>query len=262
MSAGARPAVGSEWLVRLGDGDSAPDATTLICFPFAGGNAHVFAALARALPEWIEVYAVQLPGRAMRLAQPLLDDIGPIVAALDRELAPLVEGPYALYGTSMGAFVAYEYARSARRRGVRAPRCLVAVAARAPHVADAGRGIHKMEAEELKVALGRYGGTPAAVLAEPELMELLLPMVRADFAVSENYVHDREAPLDIPIVALGGRDDPVAPSSELAGWVEHTTGRYEEQLFPGDHFFHRHPAVQAQIVRILGARLDPATHAS
>lgn len=248
----------SELRSRLGLclSDAGPHASTLICFPYAGGNAHVFRPLVAMLGDRAAVYGIQLPGRGMRLSEPPLTDMAEIVEALDGELAHLVEGPYALFGTSMGALVAFEWARSLRRSGARLPQCLMAVAARPPHLADPGLRIHRLPTAEFERALQRYGGTPEAVLAEPELMELMVPMLRADFTVVETYEHTAEPPLEVPIVALGGRDDRVVRPAELAGWARHTSGAYRELLFAGDHFFHRAPAVQAQITAMLSKALS------
>jgi medium-chain acyl-[acyl-carrier-protein] hydrolase len=253
MSSRPAPELDSEWAVRLTG--RKPEATKLICFPFAGGSAHVFRTLGTSLEPALEVHAVQLPGRGMRLSQPSLTGVAEIVEALDRELDQLVQGPYALYGTSMGALLAFEWARTRRRAGAREPELLCVVGARPPDRADPGWRMHALPSVQFQTALRRYGGTPEAVLAEPELMELMEPMLRADFTVVECYAHAPEPPLAAPVLALGGADDRVVPVAELSGWERHTRGSYRQLTFPGDHFFHRAPAVEAEIAALVSETL-------
>ncbi|HUG85851.1 MAG TPA: alpha/beta fold hydrolase, partial [Euzebya sp.] len=243
----------SAWLVPLAH-DRA-EQTTLICFPFAGGSAQAFTAVAAGIPDGHRVLGVQLPGRGSRLREALLHRVADIVEALVPELAADGGGPYVFLGTSMGALVAFECARALRRRGLPPPAALVVVTARPPQLPDRGHDIHALPREQLVVALQRYGGTPPAVLAEPDLMDLLLPMVRADFAATETYVHAAEAPLDVPIVALGGREDPFVPVADLDGWAAQTCATYRQEVLDGDHFFYREPEALGRLCAVVAGQL-------
>jgi len=208
----------------------------LFCVPYAGGGEVVFRTWWQALPADIEVCAVRLPGRDGRRSEPLISRLTPLVHALADGLGPQLAQPYALYGHSMGARVAYELAREQRRRGRPEPALLIVSGRRAPHLRDPDP-MHQLATPQLIERMRRLGGTPEAVLREPELMELLLPVVRADLAVNEVESHRPEPPLACPIVAFGGAIDERCRPDELEPWRDHTRSAFTHQIFPGGHFF-------------------------
>jgi len=224
------------WVLRLRR--QAPPRVRLFCFPYAGGSAAVYRGWLDALPAHVEVCAVRLPGREARLSEAPFtrgEDLVPAVAAA---LLPLLDMPYALFGHSMGAVAAFELARQWRRQGVCLPVRLFVSGARAPERPNPDPPLgHLSDREFVAEVRRRYDAIPTGVLENPELLQLLLPSLRADFAIFENYVYRAEAPLDCPISAFGGQDDARVCADDVAAWGTHTTRPVAIRMFPGDHFF-------------------------
>jgi medium-chain acyl-[acyl-carrier-protein] hydrolase len=228
-----KPASPSEWIVRK----PRPRARLrLFCFPYAGGGAAAFRTWADLAPD-LDICAVQAPGRETRMRDAPFYRIEPLVEAATDAIRPLLDQPFAFFGHSVGAFVAFEVARRLRRENAPLPGHLFMAGCPAPqkHVVD--RPIHDFPDDELKEELRRYKGTPDEVLQHGELMNLLLPLLRADFSVYETYSPAPDAPFDIPMSALGGLEDEDATRDELDAWREHTTKSFVLRMFPGNHFF-------------------------
>ena len=210
----------------------------LVCLPFAGGGSAPYYRWRRHVPAWIELAPVTLPGHDGRLAEPPLTDLRTLVELLVDDLQPTLDKPFVLLGHSMGAWLAFEMARELRRRSARSPELLVVAANRAPHVHLADSPIHGLPDQEFLDVLGRrYGGIPPAVSASPELLQLLMPALRADIQMIERYQFVDEPPLETEILALGGIDDPVVSAAQLEGWRHHTSLACSARLLPGGHFF-------------------------
>ena len=231
---------------------SAGARSRLFCFPYAGGGASVFRTWHAAIPETVDVRAVQLPGRESRLQVTPYLEMGPLADAAVEAIGPATDLPYAIFGHSMGALVGYEVARRLARDG-RPPALLVVSGHRAPHLAPEGAPSHDLPDEELVREVERLNGMPREVLEHAELRELFVPILRADFRVCETYTYDAGEPLPCPIVAYGGLDDPEVSREALEAWREQTTARFVARLFPGDHFFvvEHAPLVLRALVRDL-----------
>nr|QEO74499.1 thioesterase [uncultured bacterium] len=222
------------WLVPLG---SSPRARLrLFCFPYAGGGAHIFHQWPRRLPD-VEVYAVQPPGRGVRMSERPLTSLGELVAAAAPALLPFMDRPFAFYGHSMGALLGYELARRLREEGRPEPSYLFVSGCRAPQSADARDVTYDLPDAEFVEVLRRLKGTPAEVLEHEELLRLLLPLLRADFAVTQTYRYSEGPPLGCPITAVGGLQDEEVTREHLPPWREMTTGAFSLHMLPGDHFF-------------------------
>jgi medium-chain acyl-[acyl-carrier-protein] hydrolase len=238
----------------------------LLCFPHAGGGASSFRAWAGLLPAEIEVCAVQPPGREERIREAPIASLPLLIDALVEHTAAVRAAPYALFGHSLGALVAFELARALRRRGQALPLHLFVSGSPAPHLRDTDPLVAGDDAE-LLARLRRHRGTPTEILEHPELMELILPTLRADLALLEVYRYANEPPLELPITAFGGHDDPDVSEAALRAWREHTRGRFAYSGFPGGHFFVRsaRAAVLSAIESELGlpraprAALSPAS---
>ena len=211
-------------------------ATVLYCLPHAGGGAGAYRSWLTALPESVAVRPVQLPGRESRIAEPPAVD----VATIADVLAGADERPFALYGHSFGALLAYETARELHRRGQPLPTHLFVGACRAPDdlAGIAGRLLARPDGEFLR-ELVALGGTPREVADNPDLARLLLPVLRADFGWIDAYECAREPTLPVPVVAFAGTEDRLAPPSSVDGWARMTSGGFRLMTVAGGHFFAR-----------------------
>jgi medium-chain acyl-[acyl-carrier-protein] hydrolase len=223
----------------------------LFCLPCAGAGASRFASWSAGLGPEVEVCPLQPPGREERLAEPAFTRLGPFVAALADAIDFHLERPYALFGHSLGALVAFELTRALRRAGRPLPVVLFVAAFRAPHLPDPAPPLHDAPLPVFRAELQRLNGTPAEVLENDELMRLVEPTLRADFAVHETYVHTPEPPLSCPISVLGGLDDREVDGDGLAEWRRHTDRPLTLRMLPGDHFFVGEPLVLEAIARDL-----------
>lgn len=226
----------------------------LICLPYTGAGASLFRRWPELLPPDIEVCAVQLPGRENRRCEQSFTRIGPLVEALAGVVRPLLDKPYALFGHSLGALVAFELARRLRSRDLPEPIVLCVSACDAPQgrTAETEPAIHVLPDAAVIEHVRRLGGTPEEVLGNAGLMRALLPAIRADLAVLETYTYEHEEPLTCPIAVFSGAEDRAIGSADLAAWQEQTRGHCPVRLLPGDHFFMQDPGpLLEEIARIL-----------
>ena len=228
-----------------------------MCFPHAGGGASTFFSWPDQLPPWIDVVPVQPPGRENRIDEPAFEDVASLVVAARDGLREALTPPFALYGHSLGALVAFELASSLADEGAPMPELLIASGHRAPHLPLRRKPIHTKRDRGFVRALRDLGSIPVEVLDHDEMRELLLPMLRADFRCFETYRFVPHRPLVSPIVAMGGASDPLVPSSDLSAWAEHTTSGSTTRIFPGDHFYlvEQHREVLSAIERDLRTRV-------
>lgn len=211
-------------------------ALPLYCLPHAGGGASVYRPWVGRLPG-VAVMPVQLPGREARLREAPYERMAPLVSALADVLPGAPDGRYAVYGHSLGALVAFELLREIRRRGAPGPVHLFVSGCVPPHCAfDDGPPVGGMMQSEVVDMLRRLGGTPEWLLADPSVLDMILPAVRADFSVKETYECLPEPPLDVPVTALASTNDPRAGHEVVAGWREQTTREFELHTFVGGHF--------------------------
>lgn len=223
----------------------------LFCFPYAGGSAAVYHQWPAALPAEIELLAVQYPGRATRMREAPHTKLSPILDDIESALTPLLDRPYAFFGHSMGATVAFELARRLQAAGRPLPKHLFLSGRSAPHLPPVKRQIHALSDSEFVDAMREFNGTPAEILEHRELMEMMLPIIRADFEALETWEYQLSPPFDIPISVFGGIADDGVPLENLDAWTIHTAGRFKRHMFPGDHFFlhQQHAAMLNIIVR-------------
>jgi medium-chain acyl-[acyl-carrier-protein] hydrolase len=212
----------------------------VLCVPYAGGSAQVYHMLARGMPENIEVGAIQLPGRWDRRREPFLTRVSEASRHLADEITRLSPIPYALFGYSLGGLIAFETARIlARDTKLQQPRALIVAASEAPAEKPNRPHLHKLpDGEFIKKQIDRYpGGISQAVLAEPDLLEMLLPILRADVKMFETYQYLPAPALACPIYAMAGDHDAVCSPSSMAGWEKETTGSFFAETVAGNHFF-------------------------
>lgn len=210
---------------------------SVFCFPYAGGGASYFRAWAPLARGDVAFVPVQPPGREERFTETPFDRLADFVSAAADALGPLLGTPYALFGHSMGALVAFELAHELLRRGAPQPLHLYVSGAPAPQRSHEVPAIHHLPREEFLQALRRYRGMPDEVLNHQELMDLMLPRLKADFAVTGTYVYPGHPPLPIPITAFGGADDETVTPPMIEAWREQTAMPFAHRIFPGGHFF-------------------------
>ncbi|GIV95394.1 MAG: hypothetical protein KatS3mg057_0051 [Herpetosiphonaceae bacterium] len=231
-----------------------PDAKVrLFCFHYAGGRSIVFRRWQSMLPDAIQVFPVELPGRGGRLRENPFRSLGPLIEVLQNVLVPHLDRPFAFFGHSMGGLISFELARALRRAGYLLPVHLFISAHRAPHLPNPDSSTYDLPDEKLIEKIRSIEGTPPEVLAHPELLELILPILRADFEICDTYAYTAAQPLDCPITVFGGTDDRVVSPDLLPGWAEHTTRLFELRTFPGNHFFIQE--AERQVLEIIGERL-------
>jgi medium-chain acyl-[acyl-carrier-protein] hydrolase len=211
----------------------------LFCFPYAGGTASIFRNWANHLPTKIQVIPVELPGRGGRLSEPPFVSVTPLVSALAEAMVPLLDTPFAFYGHSMGAVIAFELARYLHRTAGRVPHALFPSGRRAPHVPDTDPITYNLPHDEFIEELRRIDGTPSEVLEHAELMELMIPMLRGDFQLIQTYEYIEGGPLQCPIFAFCGLNDDEETRELMLKWKEQTGSRFKLHMLPGDHFFLR-----------------------
>lgn len=233
---------------------AAQAALRLFCFPHAGGGPAVFHRWPQSLPASIEVYAAQLPGRGARFGELPYTRMEPLLEALLIALRPLLDRPYALFGHSLGALLAFEVVRALHREGGR-PEHLFASACPAPQLLPKGETLHAMPRKQFLEALRRLKGTPPELFAEEAFMDLMLPTLRADLALFETYEYGEAPPLTCGLTITAGQDDPQVSTEELEAWRRQAGGRFNLHLFAGDHFYLNDR--RSELLRLIGRDLAP-----
>ncbi|MEC4814646.1 MAG: beta-ketoacyl synthase N-terminal-like domain-containing protein [Scytonema sp. PMC 1069.18] len=209
----------------------------LFCFPYAGSGASIFYSWLEELPNNIELLPIQLPGREDRLGETPFNRLKPLIETLIPQLSSYLDAPFVFFGHSLGALIAFELARELRKQNLPTPVQLFVSGSRAPQVPDLDAPIHKLPEPKFLESLRRLNGTRDEVLQNPEVMQLFLPALRADFAILETYFYSTQEPLNCPITALGGKEDSRVNPEQLAAWREQTHSEFSIKMFPGDHFF-------------------------
>jgi medium-chain acyl-[acyl-carrier-protein] hydrolase len=209
----------------------------LFCFPYAGAGGSIYRSWSDLLAPAVDVYSIQLPGRGSRLKEPLMTDLPPLIQILSQAIQPYLDCPYAFFGHSLGAIISYEVAHQLRQQDQPLPTHLFVSGRRAPQISRPIFPTHLLPDSELIEELRNYGGTPQLALDSSELMQLFLPVLRADLSLDEEYIYTPQGALDCSISAFGGIEDRKATYEDLAGWQAQTKQTFNLRLFPGGHFF-------------------------
>ncbi len=188
-------------------------------------------------PSNIEMWIAHYPGRGARHNEPPINSLTVLVEKLSQAIQPFLDNPFAFFGHSLGALVAFELTRHLRKHHLPQPNILFISACGAPHLHDPYPPIHALPDTKFLEALQKLNGIPAELLHQPDVIQLLLRTLRADFEVIENYHYTSDVLLNCPIIAFGGIDDPRVSRERLGGWASHTNSRFQSQYFSGDHFF-------------------------
>lgn len=226
----------------------------LFCFPYAGAGSSTFNTWSGSLPPEIELYLVHIPGRDKRFAEPPSKNLMALVESLAEGLYPLLDKPFAFYGHSMGGLLSFEVARRLQAQYSLQPVHMFISSHRAPHLPDQRPELHRLSDEELlQEVQNLYGALPDIVLQTPEILQIYLPIMRADLAMIETYRYEPGTPLPCPFTVFGGSQDSAVNEGELSAWREHSTAFFRLQMFEGDHFF-----IQARRKELIQAIQDDA----
>jgi medium-chain acyl-[acyl-carrier-protein] hydrolase len=227
----------------------------LFCFPYAGGGAHIYFPWQEKLPSWIEVCAIQLPGRGVRFSEQAYCQYQPVVAEVVESIGHYLDKPYALFGHSMGALLAYEVAQAIQQKGWKQAEHLFVSGRRATHIHLASNPIYNLPKDQLIAELRQLNGTPTQVLENNELMDMVLPVLRADFELCDTYQHNSYyQKLTMDITAFEGDQDHKAQGHQVSAWQELTKGDFDSQQLLGDHFFLHHS--EADLLQLLEQKLS------
>ena len=215
---------------------SAATRLRLYCLPYSGASAMVYVRWRRALPDWLQVCPLELPGRGMRMDEPLQRDIKALAAQLAQEISRDPHTPYALFGHSLGGLLAFELAHALNARNLPAPLALFVSGTAGPARRDVSEYAVEKTDEQLIARLRELQGTAEEALVNPELMQLMLPILRADFLLCGSFSYGERQPLGMPIHVFGGKQDSVR-ADQLLDWQLEAASGFSLDLFDGHHFF-------------------------
>jgi medium-chain acyl-[acyl-carrier-protein] hydrolase len=246
---------GDKWVIRVRAVDPEPR-LRLICFPYAGGSPEAFRSWAGALPPHVELIAVRLPGRGVRLRERMYRSWDPLVEDAYAALAGYLDEPHAFYGHSFGGRLAYELTHVTVAANPGLTHRLFVSGCRSPDAAQPRPYLHELPDDEFRAALRAMGGTPGEVLDHPALMRMALPAIHGDIRLAELWNDRHGEGVDVPITVLYGRDDPIDGEPGVRGWARFTTRGAQLVEFPAGHFFV--DTRREEVLRAIRSRLDVA----
>jgi medium-chain acyl-[acyl-carrier-protein] hydrolase len=226
----------------------------LFCFPYAGGGSLTYRNWAEKLPPSVEVCPVDLPGRGRRLREQAFTNLDDLVRAAAVALQPRLYEPFAFFGHSMGAIISFELARLIKQEYGLKPLHVFVSSRRAPQCPSDEPSTYDLPQVEFIEDLRRLNGTPKEVLEHPELLQVLLPILRSDFEVCQTYRYLPGPPLECPITAFGGALDADVTRTHMEGWREMTSAGFKLFMSPGDHFHIN--SFQPQLLHTLSTELE------
>jgi len=226
-----------KWFVRFSKSEKPQ--LRLFCFHHAGGGASAFNNWCDTLPGQVELCAVQLPGRERRFREEPYRRIATLVADFVEEIRRYAGVPFAFFGHSMGACIAFEVAIRLQAKGLPEPIQLFLAGRKAPNFPDEEPPLHDLPKDELIAKLRSIGGTSAIVFEHKELLDFILPALRADFEILDTYRYEQAEPLRCPIAAYGGKEDVRVSEDAVNGWAMYTSSGFTSRMFEGGHFFVR-----------------------
>lgn len=233
------------------------DTLRLFCLPYAGGSAYAYANWRRLLEGTAETYPLQLSGRGMRMQEPAFTSLPPLLEALESVLLPYLDRPFAIFGHSMGALIAFELARILQRSHSLQAQHIFFSGRLPPHLAQKSGPAYDLPTPQFISELRSLEGTPDEILNNRELMAMLLPVLRADLQLVQTHRHVPGEPLNSPITVLGGRQDSTTPASELGTWAAMTRAACTVRIFPGNHFFLNQ--FRSAVINVISSTLAQAT---
>ena len=224
------------WIDVVDGGQAKPPQVRLFCFPYAGAGPSIFRSWQADVLDGIQVCGVYLPGRGDRFGEPPFTRVGPLIGVLADHIRPYLDVPAAFFGHCMGALVGFELARRLGEEG-REPIHLVVSALPGPSLLRGTPPLHALPKADFVSSLTGLNGIPAELLEHDDLLDMMLPTLRADFELCETYEYRAGRPLQCRISAYCGGRDPRCPTGLVESWRAETVGKFSSRFFPGDHFF-------------------------
>ncbi|MBX3448375.1 MAG: thioesterase [Planctomycetaceae bacterium] len=247
VSADARPL---PWLDRVPDDERR---VRLFCLPCAGGSSTAYDGWHEGLGESVETLPILLPGRGTRFLEPVVPSVPALVEQITESLGPSLRAPYALFGHSYGALLAFEMARSCRRLGLPSPSILLVAGFRGPKTPAPAIAAAESSDDDLVNWLEDGSGARDPVFENPDFRRLFLDVLRGDLTAIASYQYAAEPPLKCPIVAFAGEQDPVAPRRDMLAWRHETADRFNLHVLPGRHLFVR--TAESRLLPLIGLEL-------
>jgi len=243
----------SKWFTRFQPNPQAK--LRLFCFPYAGGGASIYRQWSSGLPAQVEVNAIKLPGRESRFSDPAFDQLETLLDALGPVLEPYLDKPFAFFGHSMGAMIAFELTRRLREQRRPLPLHLFISGRRGPIVPAREEPMYELPDDAFLEELKRRYGDANNALDNPELVPLILPLIRADCTLCDRYAYSPQATLDIPISAFGGVNDNMITQQDIEAWRSMTHEPFQFHMIDGDHFFL--DSARPELLELLSQKLEP-----
>lgn len=209
----------------------------IFCFHYGGGSASIFRKWSKDILEEAELVAIQLPGREERFSEPLVNNISQVIDNLILNFKQYSDKPFILFGHSIGALIAFEFARILEKRKLVQTKHLIVSGTKAPQIPLKKQPIHNLPKAQFITELKKYNGIPDYIIEDDELISTFIPTIRADFSISETYNYLSAKLLSCPITALGGLNDNSFDSKDLIKWQKQTSNSFTHKFLPGDHFF-------------------------
>lgn len=209
----------------------------LLCFPYSGRGARLYRSWERVLGAHIELCSVQLPGRETRIREPRVVRMSPLVDAMMNSIIEILDKPFVVFGYSAGALIAFEIASRISRCRPDMLAGLIVASRPGPDLKPERKVIHSLTEAAFIEYILNLGGTSAEVLADPELRNIVLPILRSDFELAETYEYLPSRPLDCPIFVYAGEDDQYLTNRDCQAWQSHSTREVKIRFFKGGHFF-------------------------
>lgn len=227
-----------QWLLEV---EADPSLPTLVLFPHAGAGAAAYWRLALSLRDIVRPLVIRLPGRESRTGEPMYTDHRPLLRSLAPVLRPHLGREFVLYGHSMGALLAFETARLFSLAYDLYPSDLIVSGMEAPQDTPTGHARHTLTDQQLWDVMADMGGVPPEIIADHSMRQMLLPVLRADFELTDTYAFRAMPRLSCPVTAFAGQGDPELAPEAMAGWQANSTGPFAHLVLPGDHFFNLDP---------------------
>ncbi|MFQ3243617.1 MAG: surfactin synthase thioesterase subunit [Arenicella sp.] len=225
----------NQWLPKLNAMPSSK--ARLFCFAFAGGGASVYSPWQSLLGDHIEVCPIQLPGREERIRETCLTSIDDVLDQLMPLMTSSLDKPFLVYGHSLGAHIAYAFIDRIKREFGKSPQAFLVGAQRSPDIPYPYPSVLGATQQQLHQVLSKFDGMTARVMQSEELMELMMPVIKADLQLCESLQYCGELALDGPVIAFRGTRDRAISAACMAGWSQHSKNQYQYEEVDGDHFF-------------------------